>query len=114
MRYVMKLGLVGIAVALSGCATQKQWSAYSGSRADGVVRLGYNYGMFEKPEIEPGQAQRLAAQKCSVWGYQSAEAFGDATQQCTATNQYGCVAWRVTAEFQCLGRGNSPVAAAAE
>lgn len=96
--------VLSVCVALlSGCATQKQWSAVSGSKADGVVRLGYSYGAFEKPELEAGQGDRLATQKCLAWGYTGSEAFGAAMQDCTGTNQYGCVAWRVTSEYQCTG-----------
>lgn len=89
---------------LTGCATSKQWSAIGGSRADGTVRLAFDYGAFEKPQLEPGQGVQLAAERCRAWGYMSSQAFGGAQQQCTARNQYGCVAWRVFADFQCTGR----------
>jgi len=106
MKCLMRLVLLNVCIAatLTGCATPKQWSAISGSRADGVVKLAFNYGAFEKPELQDGQGTQLAAQRCRAWGYTGAEAFGGVMQQCIATNQYGCIAWRVSADFQCTGR----------
>lgn len=105
-RYFMKLTLFSalIMTVTAGCATQKQWSAVGGSRSDGVVKLAFDYGMFENPQLEPGQGVKLAAQRCRAWGYTGSEAFGGAMQQCIARNQHGCVAWRVSADYQCTGR----------
>ena len=90
-------------VMLVGCATTKQYGATGGSRSDGTVKLSYQYGQFEKPVVNPQQAVEIARSKCSAWGYDNAEAFGTEVSNCTASNQYGCVQWLVTAEFQCLG-----------
>jgi hypothetical protein len=90
-----------IGAMLTGCATQKQWCAIGGSRSDGTIRIAYDYGMFEKPLLDQGQGYRLAIEKCRLWGYTSAELFGNTMQQCIAANQYGCAAWRVYADFQC-------------
>lgn len=86
---------------LSGCATPKQWVAVGGSRSDGTVKLAFEYGLFEKPELQPGQGTRLATQKCGAWGYSGAESFGSTTSQCVAWNNSGCLRWRIFAEFQC-------------
>lgn len=98
MRFIM-FGL--ILMLGSGCATPKQWSAIGGSRSDGTIRIAYSYGLFETPELEKGQGPRVAKEKCRIWGYTGAELFGNAMQQCIATNQHGCVRWRVYADFQC-------------
>lgn len=89
---------------INGCATPKAWIPITGSRADGTIKLAFEYGGFEKPEIQPGQAQHVAAQKCIAWGYSGAEAFGGIMQQCIMRNQYGCIRQRVFADFQCTGR----------
>ena len=44
---------------LSGCATQKQMTPMGGSKADGTVRMGYNFGMFEKPVVDLNSAKIL-------------------------------------------------------
>lgn len=92
-----------LSALVGGCATAMNWQPVGGSRADGVVRLSFQYGMFQRPQLDENQAVTLATQRCAVWGYTGAEAFGAATQQCTATNQYGCVSWIVTKEYQCTG-----------
>lgn len=103
-----------LAVALSACSTPKQWAASGGSRADGVVRLVFNYGGFEKPVVNEEQAIATAAGKCRVWGYTGAEAFGAALYECKARGAMGvCAATEVTKEYQCTGLGDSHDAAGA-
>lgn len=102
MKTKILFALAGV-VAVAGCATAKDWQAIGGSRADGVVRLGYSYEMFEKPVLDDSAGQRLAEQRCKVWGYETAEAFGGATEQCSQFSTSGCMAWNVTKEYQCTG-----------
>lgn len=101
----MRWGVIAaIAIACSGCATPKIWSATGGSRSDGVVRLAYEFGEFEKPQLDEAQAVRLASERCGSWGYQGAEAFGGTTQQCNQSGGLGgCARWIVTKEYQCVG-----------
>ncbi len=103
----MKIALLAaVAIAtLSGCATPKTWSATGGSRADGTVRLSYEVGMFEAAQVDEAQAITLATQRCAVWGYSGAEAFGGTTSQCTQPGSSGCMVTLVTKEFQCTGTG---------
>lgn len=88
---------------LSGCATPKQLTPTGGSRADGTVKMSFEYGMFEQPQVDGQQGARVAAQRCAAWGYTGAEPFGGAMSQCVATGSAGCVRWRVTYEYQCTG-----------
>ncbi|WP_425600636.1 YecR family lipoprotein [Pinirhizobacter soli] len=88
---------------LAGCATQKVWTPVGGSRADGVVRLAFEYGQFEKPQLSEAQALNTATQRCAAWGYQSAEAFGGSQQHCEQTGGMGCATWEVVKEYQCTG-----------
>ena len=106
MRKLKRLLLVSVFLGsiLIGCATSKEWIPYSGSKSDGVVKLAYEYGGFEKPEIPEGQAERVASERCRAWGYTGAEPFGGIFKQCIAWNQYGCIRYRVSTEFQCTGR----------
>lgn len=106
MKSFKRLILLNVCIGsmLVGCATPKEWIPYSGSKSDGVVKLAFDYGGFEKPEIPQGQAHQVASQRCRAWSYSGAEAFGGVMQQCRARNQYGCVAYRVFTEFQCTGK----------
>ena len=104
----LKLALiVGTSFIVVACATTKTLQAVGGSRADGTVKLAYEYGMFEKPRVDTTAALQTARARCQVWGYKDAEPFGAAMTQCTATNQYGCVRTMVTVEYQCTG-ANTP------
>lgn len=95
------------ATLLTGCVTTKDWSATGGSRSDGVVRLSYEVGEFERPQLNEAQAVTLATQRCKTWGYTGAEAFGGVTRQCGQGGGFGsCSLWVVTKEYQCTGTGN--------
>jgi YecR-like lipoprotein len=97
---------VAVALLLSGCVTTKDWAATGGSRSDGVVRLSYEFGEFEKPQLNEHQAINLAIQRCKTWGYSGAEAFGGVTRQCNMEGGLrGCGQWMVSKEFQCTGTG---------
>lgn len=101
---VKQFGLVlFFSLGLAGCATTKEWGATGGSRADGTVKLSYQYGLFEKPQVSAQQGIELAKSKCAAWGYTDAEPFGAATRSCNNYSTSGCNSWLVTAEYQCLG-----------
>ncbi|MES2903137.1 MAG: YecR family lipoprotein [Pseudomonadota bacterium] len=104
----IKIFATGIFIALAGCATVSQMTATGGSRADGVVRLSYELGVFDKARIDESSALRSAQARCKTWGYKDAEAFGGITRQCQAPGgMYGCQRWLITKEYQCLG-ANAP------
>lgn len=104
--------LVLAVVALTGCATQKEWFATGGSRADGTVKLSYEYGAFERPQLSETKGTALAKSRCAVWGYTGAEPFGGQTQACNEYFGRGCNRWLVTREYQCTGTGNTETSAA--
>lgn len=96
------------ALAVTGCATKKDFYAMGGSRADGTVDMAYDFRQFEKPVVNVEQAKTIAKSKCRVWGYQDAEMFGGKRQQCHQIDGWGnCVAGQVTIQFQCIGSGDS-------
>jgi len=107
---MQKLFIVAVMLVVAGCATTKQWTATGGSRADGVVRLSYEFGEFETPQLNEQQGTALAAQRCHTWGYSGAEAFGGSTRQCLQRGGFNdCATWQVTKEYQCTGTGNQAV-----
>lgn len=92
-----------VSAILSACSSQKTLQATSGSRADGVVNLSYQVGMFEKPVIEWDQALATARKRCNAWGFADAERFGGSTPNCQRYNAYGnCLNAIVTVAYQCL------------
>ena len=92
-----------IIIFISGCATVKVPVATGGSRADGVIEMFYEYGIFEKPQVQWDQALVTAKERCKAWGYEDAEAFGGSTSKCQSYDSYGsCVWWLVTIKYQCI------------
>jgi hypothetical protein len=91
------------AIALGACASTKDWAATGGSRSDGIIKLSYEYGLFEKPQVSETQALNIASARCKTWGYAGAEAFGGQIQQCNMPSGGGCNRWLVTKEYQCTG-----------
>jgi hypothetical protein len=66
--------------------------------------MGYEFGLFQKPQLDVATTTANATQTCAGWGYQGAQPFGAAMSRCEATNaQGGCVRWLVTIPYQCVG-----------
>jgi hypothetical protein len=97
--------VTGIAAILlvSGCAVQKTMQATGGSRADGTVKLSYEFGMFQVPNVDMAQGTVAAARRCASWGYSGAEPFGGQTKVCNGYGGGNSNSWLVTVEFQCTG-----------
>jgi hypothetical protein len=96
MKQIVILVIAGI--FLAGCAAPKTWVATGGSRADGVVSLAYDVGMFESAVTDEQQAIREATSRCAVWGYTGAVAFGGTVSTCINSD---CSISRVTKDYQC-------------
>jgi hypothetical protein len=97
--------LVALSICLlAGCGTtRKAMTATGGSKADGIVKMSYEIGMFERVQVDMETSKRDAASRCAVWGYTGAEPFGGQVKQCTSRGTYDCNQWLVTMEFQCTG-----------
>jgi hypothetical protein len=95
-----------IALSISGCAVPKDWTATGGSRADGIIKLSYEYALFEVPKLNNTQGVNLASKRCKSWGYEEAEPFGGLITKCINYSSGGCNRWMVTADYQCLGNIN--------
>lgn len=100
------LCFIAVLTVIAGCASivHKDWGVVSGSKADGVVKLAYEYGEMEKPITDMIQAQKIATKRCQAWGYKSAEPFDAAMTSCVyGPGVWGsCAQFRVTADYQCL------------
>lgn len=97
--------LTGLFVA--GCATVSQMTATSGSRADGIVKLSFEYGMFDKVQLDQASGLATARKRCATWGYGDAEPFGGMTRQCQFYGSLGCTRWFATVEYQCTSPGGT-------
>lgn len=111
MRKWMWMGVFGCSLAALGCATNVVPVATGGSRADATVELSFEYGQFERPNVDMAQAQTTALQRCRVWGYTGADAFGGQMAHCEAANSFGCIRTLVTVRYQCTGNGTDQVQA---
>jgi hypothetical protein len=100
MKKVYAAAVVGaLILATSGCASQKEWGASGGSKADGIVKLSYQANAFEVPKVSAEQGLDLATKRCISWGYKKAEAFDFQNKQCIDTQ---CNSYTITKEYQCL------------
>ena len=107
MKY--KLALAVTVAALAACGTVSQMQATGGSRSDGIVKLSFEYGMFDKVQLDEASAMQTARQRCGVWGYREPDPFGGVVKQCQAYSaSIGCTHWFVTKEYQCTMGGGAP------
>jgi hypothetical protein len=92
-----RVSTVLLLTVLSACAVEKYPVATGGSRADGTVKVSYDVGRFDKPQVHMDVAQSQAEHSCKTWGYKGAEPFGGSESQCHQFNGFGnCVQATVT------------------
>jgi len=89
------------ALALTGCATPKQWEATGGSKNDGVVQVSYELGQFESGQTSAAQGLTVASERCNTWGYKHAEVTGSEKNICRTMGQYNCLQTTITQDYLC-------------
>ena len=79
-----------------------------GSRADAVVEIGYDFGVFASPNKEAQKAAEeslteIALQACTGWEYQTAVQMGPPRRACAYELQEGAKCYKYTQlyKFQC-------------
>ncbi|ROV57274.1 YecR family lipoprotein [Neisseria chenwenguii] len=95
------------AFAVVGCATHKTMVPISGSKADGIVKMAYEYTPYESPIVNQDASRLQAAKRCQAWGFSEAEAFSAGSKQCVLNYGFGCEKYRVVTEYQCTGQRTS-------
>lgn len=96
--------LIAVILLLSACSTHTELLVTGGSRADGVVELGYQRNEFQRVTFDADAAEALAAKRCKGWGYEGAESFGTEKSTCTSRRGFGnCGNRQVVIQYQCLG-----------
>jgi hypothetical protein len=101
VRIFTTIAVAALALNLVACATTQQWNVSGGDRADGVVRVSYEYPEFEQPEVSDDQAMQIAISRCNGWGYDDAEPIAGQIRQCGNKDGANCNLWTVTREYQC-------------
>ncbi len=91
-------------LVVGACTSHKIMIPISGSKADGIVKMAYEYKPFESPVVNQDASRLQAAKRCQAWGYSEAEAFGTNSRQCVLNYGFGCEKYRVTTEYQCIGQ----------
>ncbi|HFF6004481.1 YecR family lipoprotein [Stenotrophomonas maltophilia] len=93
-----------VLAALTGCTTHRELLVTGGSRADGIVELGYQRNEFQRVSFDEDAAEALASKRCQGWGYEGAESFGTERSTCTSRRGFGnCGSRQVVIQYQCLG-----------
>jgi len=110
-RVFVAAGAVLVWLGLTACVSTQHWSTSGGSRADGLVRVSYEYREFHEPTLSDAQAEQLAASRCSAWGYESAQPVAGQLRECSNRDGGNCDLWTVTREFQCRTQASSVAAA---
>jgi len=86
---------------IASCATPVVPMPIGGSKADGVVILGANYGMWQSPDYKWDEALASARRTCIGWGYKDAQPFNQFQTRCTDMTPAGCAHTEVVMRFQC-------------
>ena len=98
------LAVIAITGAITGCSTHRELMVTGGSRADGIVELGYQRNEFQRVAFDADAAEAVAAKRCRGWGYDGAESFGTEKSTCTSRRGFGnCGSRQVVIQYQCLG-----------
>lgn len=95
--FALSLGVI----TLAGCATSKHWNVSGGEKAEGLVRVSYEFPEAHEPALSESAAQELAEHRCEGWGYDDAEPIAGQLRQCSNMDDGSCSLWTVTREFQC-------------
>jgi hypothetical protein len=93
---------IGLAILVSGCATVKTPMPDTGNKDEGRVNLTYQYGLFEKPQVNWDQALLAATDQCKKWQYGPASQSTTPADECVRRDQNNnCIQHQVTTSYQC-------------
>ena len=100
VRLVLFMAL--ISALLSGCTVTVVPVATGGSRADGIIKMSYQFSPITIPQVDKTAAIRTAAQYCKNWGYDTAVPFDAGLTSCSQPSDFGCDMHLTTIEYQCI------------
>lgn len=97
-----KLLLLAPLLALSACAVVKVPEISSINQDAGKIAVAYDYGLFQKPEVNWGNTLATASAQCKAWHYQDAVQSVAPQTDCVQNDQNGrCNSWKVQALYDC-------------
>ncbi len=89
-------------LVISACATYNEFRPTGANSADGVVQLSYDYVLSDRPVLDWVNAQDMAEERCTGWGYDGAQRSGTARQYCLTTDIFGrCKSFQVNVNYHC-------------
>jgi len=103
MKYLT--GLIAIILTVASCATApRTLDPMGGSRADGTVIMGANrIGSLRRLVVDWESTDRLAVERCEIWGFSSASRFGGVESSCAITNaDNNCIQYNHRYTYQCI------------
>ena len=97
----MKLLLAPL-LLMSACAVVKVPEISSINQDAGKIAVAYDYGLFQKPEVNWGNTLATASAQCKAWQYQEAYQSVIPETTCIQYDQNGrCNSWQVQALYDC-------------
>ena len=100
-----KIFLIISTLLLSSCAVIQYPEPLTGSKADGIITIAFEYPDVINPDNwteEWAKANGKAQERCRSWGYSNAVKFDLTYRECVAKNLYGCTRWREFVDYQCV------------
>ncbi len=91
-------------VISTGCSVVKTVDVIGTDNSEGIVQLGYSYGLFEKPKAQWDQALNKASAQCKSMGYLSAKtpAVNQPSRLCLENGQSGgCIKYADALNYEC-------------
>ena len=100
-----KIFLIISTLLLSSCAVIQYPEPLTGSKADGIITIAFEYPAVINPDNwteEWAKADGKAQERCIYWGYSNVYKFDLTYRECIAKNLYGCTRWREFVDYQCV------------
>jgi hypothetical protein len=97
-----KLCLLLMILFVSGCAVVKTPTISGVDQDNGQIKMSYNYGLFERPDVKWNETLDSASAQCKNWGYIDAQQSTSPQTRCTKEDQRGnCISWQVDSLYKC-------------
>lgn len=91
-----------VSTFIAGCTTYKVWSEGDSDSDDGIVRLTYEYGKYESPQVDERAGVEYAKERCRDWGMPANAQRKGEQRQCVSGDEASCSRWLVIREYRCL------------
>lgn len=97
-----KLYLLLMILFISGCAVVKTPTISGVDQDNGQIKMSYNYGLFERPDVKWNETLDSASAQCKNWGYIDAQQSTGPQTNCIKEDQKGsCISWQVDSLYKC-------------